>query len=130
GSIHGRRTCVLLIQMGPGNIRREGQVLDRGPPSGETKLRNVVVGVAGGDTRTKGSLDRPDPAASAAQQTFRGVVVHDRRVSTVDAAVPVGIPVVGVATAEAPCLDQLLRTSQCENRVRSKPDSNAAVVSR
>src|SRR5665213_1835927 len=52
-SVDERRTCVPLIQMGPGSFRREGQVLDGSPPGDETQLRNVVVGVAGGYSRTK-----------------------------------------------------------------------------
>src|SRR5579859_3752294 len=40
----------LLIQMFPGQITREGQVLDRSPTRDDASLRNVVVGIAGGDT--------------------------------------------------------------------------------
>src|SRR5882724_2026178 len=96
--------------MGVGHIGREGQVLDRGPTSDHTKLRDVVVGVAVGDTTcsTKGSADRTADAASAAEQGLGRVVVHDRSISTVDGSVPVRIPVVGVSAAEAPGLDRLL----------------------
>jgi hypothetical protein len=41
------RVLHLLIQMGVGEISREGQVLDWRPPGDESNLRNVVVGVAG-----------------------------------------------------------------------------------
>src|SRR4051794_5298832 len=130
----------LLIEMGVGEIRREGQVLHGGPASDGTQLRNVVVGVAVSsraiDTREpENSPERTAHSVNAADQSFSRVVVVNRGPGTVDAGVPVGIPVVGIATAHTPSLNQLLLSSiceelitwRCEHRVRSNAEPNALV---
>src|SRR5665811_1420548 len=73
----------LLIQMGEGNITREGQVLDGSPSGDETNLPNVVIGVADSSrapnsSEPRGGPERTADAADTAEQTLSRVVVTDR----------------------------------------------------
>src|SRR6266850_2037623 len=96
-------TIVLLVQTRPVDVGGEGEVLDRGPDDVATDHCDVEVGVAvAGQTKL-----RPGEAADAADAADRCLgktAVLQRAIGTVDAARPVGVPVVGEATAEAPSL--------------------------
>jgi len=69
------RAFHFLIQMGVGQISREGQVLDWRPPRDETKLPDVVIGIAGGYPRTEGALERTSHSARSADQILSLVII-------------------------------------------------------
>ena len=84
-----------------GEVRREGQVLDRGPAGDDTDNWRVEVGVAArsagrdcstqsSESKSSGTQSRPDT-----DEVFRRVVVPNRSLRTVDAGVPVTDPSCG-----------------------------------
>src|SRR3954453_10191896 len=82
-----------------GHVCREGQVLDGGPSGNPADLTDAEVRVTGGP----GPQDWGDIGA---HKSLARVSIHDLGICTVE-RVPVGIPVVGEPTAEAPRLRQL-----------------------
>src|SRR5260370_628425 len=105
GSRRGEKdiTRELLVQLRPVDVEGEGEVLHRGPDDVATDHCDVEVGVAvAGQTKLRpgGAAD----AADAADRCLGKIAVLQRAIGTVDGARPVGVPVVGEATAEAPTL--------------------------
>src|SRR5262245_46800336 len=84
------RSNELLVEMGPGNVGREGQVLDRRPTVDETELGNIEVRVASAG----GEIHAGKPCEGGADEAGSGCFIVDRSVSTVKRRAPVGIPVV------------------------------------
>src|SRR6267378_3103802 len=90
-------TRVLLVQVRPVDVGGEGEVLDRGPDDVATDHCDVEVGVAvAGQSKLR-------PGEEADRVLGKRAVLQ-RAIGTVDGARPVGVPVVGEATAEAPSL--------------------------
>src|SRR4051795_2835956 len=111
-----------------GEISRERQVLDGRPPGHQAKLPDVVVRVT--VRKDRGGRGRPEADTSrSAEQSLGRVVVADRGPGTVDAGVPLGVPVVGEGTAHTPGLNELLLEPVCEHSIGSNPESYALVSS-
>src|SRR3954452_23070472 len=104
----GHRTGVLLVEVGPGNVSRERQVLDRGPAGDETHLADREVRVTRGHAGKPTTDDATTSTTSAAERGLSQAAELGLSVGTVDRGVPVWIPVMGVGTAEAPGLDRFL----------------------
>src|SRR5713101_704771 len=96
-------TRVLLVQLRPVDVEGEGEVFHRGPDDVATDHCDVEVGVAvAGQTKLRPGVSAD--AADAADRCLGKIAVLQRAIGTVDGARPVGVPVVGEATAEAPTL--------------------------
>src|SRR5882724_12321372 len=99
GSRRGEKdiTRELLVQLRPVDVEGEGEVLHRGPDDVATDHCDVEVGVAvAGQVKQRHRVE--------ADRCLGKTAVLQRAIGTVDGARPVGIPVVGEATAEAPTL--------------------------
>src|SRR3954454_22431142 len=95
-------TRILLVDTGPGNLSRERQVLDRGPAGDETHRADGEVRVT--TRHTGNAAEHATSTTGAADRGLGQGTELGLGVSTVDRGVPVGVPVVGVRTAEAPGL--------------------------
>src|SRR4051812_4983998 len=119
------RTGVLLVEVGPGDVSRERQVLDRGPAGDDTELADREVRVT-----TRHARQATEHAATTAGAAEGGLGLRTElglSVGTVERGVPVGIPVVGVSATEAPGLDGFLRAAVHEHRIGSAGEADAAV---
>src|SRR4051794_39811257 len=101
------RSGILLVEVGPGDVSRERQVLDRGPAGDDTELADREVRVA---TRHACLAPKYTAAATSAAEGGLGQRAElGLSVGTVERGIPVWIPVVGVGATEAPGLDGFLR---------------------
>src|SRR3954454_18626051 len=118
-------TRILLVDTGPGNVSRERQVLDRGPAGDETHRADGEVRVT--TRHTGNAAEHATSTTGAADRGLGQGTELGLGVSTVDRGVPVGVPVVGVRTAEAPGLDRFLLAARDEHGVRSIGEADALV---
>src|SRR6185369_2841180 len=122
GSNTRARDCarVLLVQERVAQVRSERQALDRSPDGVDTDNSEVEVRVTStdeGERRNHVGADRGLAPSAILQLSIR----------TIDGSDPVGIPVMGITTTEAPALDGFNSRTGGEDTIRNAGDTDALV---
>src|SRR5258705_395497 len=114
---------ILLVEMAPVHVSSDRKVIDRSPDQVGTDDCEVEVRVATRQTIRWGQAGHE----VGADQGLARIAILQLSIGTVDAAGPVGIPVMGVTTAEAPGLNGIDSGTNAEDAIGKTGETGALI---